>query len=585
LWGRKARSSSSSSSSSLIKHLIHTDPLIFRVEGEGGRGGSVVGEILARSAARLGYNIQCSRAFPAEIKGGRAWFQFKISSQPQTWWGGTPDIEMTDTRHGDWVISIREPDGTVVKAPLAALSIAKSLEQPRSANLVALGFLAASLGLDRTAVLEVAHKRLSRRGEQSQILFAPIEAGYDQAESASDWPSWNSESFHDGRRRLILNGNEAIALGALAAGVRYFCGYPITPASSILETMLRELPKLGGTAIQMEDEIAALAACLGASYAGKKAMAATSGPGFALMSELMNLATVAELPITIVDVQRSGPATGQPTKSEQADLLYAIHGSPGDSPRIVLAPSNVEEAFYLSIEAVNLAEKYQMPVILLSDGALSNRIEAIPEPEWDSLALVNRDRVTADLLPEYERFMLTPTGVSAAAIPGFDDLPHIAGGMEHSSLGLPSGTSDDHYAMSGKRLRKLHNAGLEFERVDIADNNVNEAAIGIIGWGSTWGSITEAVGRLRAEGFPVKQAHLKFLNPLPELKIAEWMSFLDVVVVAEENRSGQLAGLIKHLAPQRVVSLIPDDDFELTPEAVVNFVKDQMHHVRIALAN
>lgn len=489
---------------------------------------------------------------------------------------------MTDGKGGEWLLH-RHIEGEIsVKAEFSPLAVAKTIEQTRSPNLIALGFIGATLGLAREIVIAVAEKRLSRRGNPNPSISQAIVAGYDQFAITNGWYAWQITAIGTGKPHLILNGNEAITLGALAAGIRFFCGYPITPASSILETMLAELPKLGGTALQMEDEMAALAACLGASYTGSKAMAATSGPGFALMSELMNLATIAELPITIVDVQRSGPATGQPTKSEQADLLYALYGSPGDSPRLVLAPATVEEAFHMTIDAVNLAERYQMPVVLLSDGALANRIEAIAEPDWDTLPVVDRKRVSADSSPSFERFAGTPDGVSDFAIPGLDDLPYIAGGMEHTASGVPSSTAEGHYAMSAKRAQKVDDLRRAIDNQPIWDSFTAGESIGIIGWGSTYGAIAEARRRLLKEGIEIGVAHIRHLNPLPEKQLSEWMKPFDRIIVAEENRSGQLAGLIKHLAEGRLESLVPIDDFEITPEYIIDRIIKSPYHLQVA---
>lgn len=556
---------------------IPTNPLTVRIEGEGGRGGSSIGEILARAAARCGYHIQCSRAFPAEIKGGRAWFQIRLSDQPVLWWGGTPDLELSDTRQGDWELRCRIGSGSatqVLRAPVSPLKIARDGGTPRDANLVALGLVAATLGLDPATVLAAAGQRYSRRGTTPTGLADRIRCGYEAAESAVEWVRWGVPPPQPAVRRLVLNGNEAVALGALAAGVRFFCGYPITPASSILEFMLGELPKLGGTALQMEDEMAALAACLGAAYAGKRAMVATSGPGFALMSELLNLAVNAEIPVTVVDVQRSGPATGQPSRSEQADLLYAIYGSPGDSPRAVVAPSDVREAFELTFRAVNWAESRQMPVIVLSDGALSNRIEAVPEPDWDALAQVRRLAPPAGRSAAgFARYEPAPDGVSPMPLPGRDDLPYVAGGMEHSSDGQPSASAHEHRRMSRKRLAKLESLAAEFEADTNCDGLVPGVRVGIIGWGSTRGAIAEATDRLRRQGYRLASVHLRFLNPLPGNRLSAWMSRLDTVIVAEENHTGQLAQLLRRLAPGKITSLFPDEnDFELTPERVIEGV-------------
>ncbi len=492
---------------------------------------------------------------------------------------------MTDGKGGEWILHRHFEGNDSVKADFSPLAVARSIEQTRSPNLIALGFMGGTIGLNSEIVMTVAEKRLSRRGNANLSIRDAIQAGYDQFSKTKGWYAWQVAPSGMGNAHLILNGNEAITLGALAAGIRFFCGYPITPASSILETMLAELPKLGGTAIQMEDEIAALAACLGASYAGTKAMVATSGPGFALMSELMNLATVAELPITIVDVQRSGPATGQPTKSEQADLLYALHGSPGDSPRLVLAPATIEEAFTMTIEAVNLAEQYQMPVILLSDGALANRIEAIDVPDWNALPVFDRKRPPTQEIPNFERYMDTPTGVSAFSIPGVDDLPYIAGGMEHGSTGAPSATAEGHFTMSAKRANKVEAMRKSLDLEPSLDTFTPGMTIGIVGWGSTHGAIEEARRRLSKQGIEIGVAHIRHLNPLPERQLVEWMKPLKRVIVAEENRSGQLASLIKYMANGRLESLLPVDDFEVTPELVIHAVMKNTYHLREAVGN
>ncbi len=490
---------------------------------------------------------------------------------------------MTDGKGGEWLLHRHIEGQESIRAEFSPLAVARSIEQTRSPNLIALGFMGATLRLPQDLVIAVAEKRLSRRGNPNPAIRQTIVAGYEQLASTKGWYTWQIDSTGNGQSHLILNGNEAISLGALAAGIRFFCGYPITPASSILETMLAELPKLGGTAIQMEDEMAALAACLGASYAGTKSMAATSGPGFALMSELLNLATIAELPITIIDVQRSGPATGQPTKSEQADLLYALHGSPGDSPRLVMAPATVEEAFHMTLDAVNLAERYQMPVILLSDGSLANRIEAIIEPDWDALPVTDRKRVSAESMPDFERYLSTKTGVSEFAFPGLDDVPYIAGGMEHTASGTPSSSAEGHFVMSAKRAQKVEDLRNAIEANPCWDTFSPGQSIGIVGWGSTHGAIVEAQKRLAKLGVQVGVAHIRHLNPLPEKQLGSWMKSLQRIIVAEENRSGQLAGQIKFLANGKLESLLPIDDFEITPEYLIDAVMKNPYHMQAAV--
>ena len=217
---------------------------------------------------------------------------------------------------------------------------------------------------------------------------------------------------------MLLSGNQAICLGALHAGLNYYAGYPITPASDILEWLAGRLPRFGGAAIQTEDEIAALASVLGASFAGKKAMTATSGPGLSLMAELVGLAGMAEIPAVIVDAQRSGPSTGMPTKTEQSDLNHALYGGHGEAPRVVMAPTSVEDCFAVIVEAFNAAERFQVPVIMLSDQSLSHRLETVRRPDLAALEVVDRLRPDSELNGGYKRYEISEDGVSPMAVPG-----------------------------------------------------------------------------------------------------------------------------------------------------------------------
>ena len=237
-------------------------------------------------------------------------------------------------------------------------------------------------------------------------------------------------------KRIVMSGNEALSIGAISAGCRYYAGYPITPASDILEVMEKDLPKFGGAVVQTEDEISAIASVVGASYAGKKAMTATSGPGLALMVEIMGLAAMSEIPCVIVDAQRGGPSTGLPTKMEQSDLNLAVYGAHGEAPRIVLAPGDVEECLYYIIHAFNLSEKYQCPVIFLTDQSLAHRTQTFAWPDFKRVPVINRLLPTPADLKEYKRFVMTESGVSPMALPGMEGGCYAATGLEHSERNL-----------------------------------------------------------------------------------------------------------------------------------------------------
>jgi 2-oxoglutarate ferredoxin oxidoreductase subunit alpha len=346
-----------------------------------------------------------------------------------------------------------------------------------------------------------------------------------------------------GSERLLMGGNDAIALGALASGLGVFAGYPITPASTILEKLALLGPKFGVKVIQAEDEIASLGMVLGASYAGLKAATSTSGPGVSLMIEEIGLASMAEIPCVIFDAQRGGPSTGLPTKQEQSDLNLAIYGGHGDAPRLVLAPANVQDCFDMTIEAFNLSEMCQMPALFLTDFFLANAGSLIPEPRLEDYEIISRARPTSEQLQNYKRFELTESGVSPMAKPFDDATFYIATGLEHNERGNPDISPAAHRKMSDKRHQKLQVA------VDYAEKKGTfarqyghvESEIGFITWGSTEGAMQEAIDLASQQGLNASQLHLLLLNPLPERAIRKFLKGKKRIVVAELNYTGQMA--------------------------------------------
>ena len=357
----------------------------------------------------------------------------------------------------------------------------------------------------------------------------------------------------------MLNGNQALVAGAVAAQCRYFAGYPITPASDIMEGLAKELPQVGGTFLQAEDEIAALASVLGASFGGLRAMTATSGPGFSLMTELIGYASMAEIPAVIVDAQRAGPSTGMPTKMEQADLSFALNAGHGDTPRIVVAPADVADCYSLIIMAFNMAERYQMPVIFLTDQSLSARVESVDRSAFQPMEIQERilfgangastngssnghGETTNEAAHSYARYAYTASGISPITAPGPGAVTYVATGLEHDEHGHPDYEPEDHTAMMEKRFRKLETAAEELPQPQRYGDE--DALIGIIGWGSTEGPIQEAVDRARAKGHKVASLHPRILSPLPDRTIRDFIRSVKTVIVPECNYSGQLANLL-----------------------------------------
>ncbi|MEO5802651.1 MAG: 2-oxoacid:acceptor oxidoreductase subunit alpha, partial [Verrucomicrobiota bacterium] len=349
--------------------------------------------------------------------------------------------------------------------------------------------------------------------------------------------------------QVVMNGNEALAYGLIAAGVRFGAGYPITPWSDIMELLRRELPKYGGSFIQTEDEIAAVSMALGASYAGRVAVTGSSGPGISLKTEAIGWGVMAEIPLVICDIQRGGPSTGMPTNVEQSDLNIAVNGGHGDSPRVVIAPANVEDCFYTAIEAVNIARKYSVPVIILSDQAISTRIEAFEEPNLEKVC----QDISPDLTPiaDHKPYDLsTPNGITQHVAPGTkiqSGKYPIATGLEHDELGHPTGSPKLHMQMVAKRRKKLQALGESLPIPEIY--GPSEGNVLLIGWGSTQGPIREAVDRARAAGDSVSSINIKHINPLPPGLENIFAGFNHVFVVEMNDEGlygfGQLGGLLR----------------------------------------
>jgi 2-oxoglutarate ferredoxin oxidoreductase subunit alpha len=295
--------------------------------------------------------------------------------------------------------------------------------------------------------------------------------------------------------------------------------------------------------VQTEDEIAALSAAIGASFAGVKSMTATSGPGLSLMSELINLASTAEVPVVIVDSQRAGPSTGMPTKMEQSDLNQMIYGGHGEGPRIVLAPTSVEDAFYKMITAFNLAERFQMPVIVAVDQALSVRTQTISRPHTNEIQVSSRAVPDLRSSNEYKRYALSSSGVSPRTIPGEANGMYVATGLEHDEFGHPSYDPKVHEAMVAKRHQKLHEVEKEFHEAHRF--GAAEPEIGVIGWGSTEGAVREAVADAQVSGVFAAGLYPISLNPLPDNEIMSFVKPLRKIIVAEANYTGQLASILR----------------------------------------
>jgi len=565
---------------------------VVRVAGEAGEGPTTIGDFLARSAARSGYSVYTFQTFPGEIRGGHAYLQTRIAEETTLSYGNRPDIllALNSDAFDRWASIVPSsglvmydssrfhvPGGQPFKTigvpgeNLAVNEVGSKIAQ----NVVMFGALAGLANLDPEIAEGLIRERWRAKGEAvvaTNLKALAVGMRFIRAQSLS-FPDMQLPRRSDGVERVILTGYQAMCLGAVAAGLRYFGGYPITPATQIMEWLGRNLPAFGGSVMQLEDEIAAIGSVVGASFGGLKAMTSTSGPGLSLMVEMLGLASMAEVPLVVIDVQRAGPSTGMSTKTEQGDLNLALYGAHGDAPRVVMAATSVEDSFYTTIHAFNLAERLQVPVILLSDQALITRISSVAKLDPKRVPVENRAAFKANGDGAFKRFRRTPSGVSPASIPGMPAGMFTATGLEHDESGNPNTEPSNRVAMMDKRARKMQRA---LERQDELVRWWGDPAgtVGVLGWGSTEGVIREAVRMAQRTGIPAIALHPRLLQPLPIEPIKRLLRQCRRVLVPENNHSGQFAHYLRSqgLGPWdgEFVQLNKDDGTPFSPEEVYN---------------
>ncbi len=552
--------------------------LTVRVGGDSAAGGIVTtGEVFTRIAAYAGLEVYTTRTIPAEIKGGHVMFQMRIG-QDRVWSQGD-DLDMLiafDQESIDRYHALIRPGGiliynsndskptekqNLVQYALPLNDLAKSINFQRGRNIITIGAMVKLFDLPFDTATLIVEKQLGKKKELLDQNLLALKTGYDYIEQNVT----KSAPYHLTPRvggaeadRLVMSGNQALSLGAIAAGCRFYAGYPITPASDIMEFLAGEFPRVGGAMIQAEDEIAALAMALGGAFTGVRSMTATSGPGLALMVELMGHATITEIPVVIVDVQRAGPSTGIPTKISQGDLRLAVFGANDDAPRVVIAPVSVEDCFYQMIHAFNLAERYQTPVIVLSDQDMSVRVNTIApfdltRAHIEPRMLWNPDSPSGE---PFERYKNTATGISPMSLPGMKGGQYVAEGLEHYADGSPSYAPDTHIENMDKRARKIRLAVAEAEKWSMYEKfGDDDARVCVLGWGSTIGPVHEAIEKAQAHGMKVAALYVKMLSPLPTKLIADFIANRDVIIVPELNHTGQFGRMIQAQFWREVVSL------------------------------
>jgi len=539
-----------------------TRDLTFAIVGSGGDGVITVGDMMAQAGASEGLHVMKVEAYGPQIRGGESSCTVRLSADPIFAQGDLVQVlvvfnwadfarfrgeiicaenavvlyEATDETPRDQIDL--GPIEEVKWVPVPFIELAKEAAGTTLAkNIVTLGLLGELFSLPKDAMERAIKGKFSKKKEA--VLEANIKgfkAGIEHASKIEEAATGMRLQYTASEPMLLMSGNELCAVAALHAGCRFFAGYPITPSSEVLHLLSELMPKVGGYLVQTEDELSAIGAVIGGSFSGVKSMTATSGPGLALMTEMLGLASMAEIPAVIIDVQRGGPSTGLPTKSEQSDLWQALWGSHGDAPRVVLAPADVEDCFHATVAAFNIAEEAQMPVIVLSDQFIAQRSETLSMLTLDH-EVIGRQVPSAGDLREYKRYKDTKSGISPMSWPGMKGGEYQTNGLEHEEDGSPSSMYLVHEKMNAKRYRKLRavRAKYSFYRRYGAE----KADVGIICWGSSKGPVKEAVQKATARGERVSAFVPQLLYPFPYHEFNEYLKTVDNVIVMELSYSAQ----------------------------------------------
>ncbi|MBI2184200.1 MAG: 2-oxoacid:acceptor oxidoreductase subunit alpha [Thaumarchaeota archaeon] len=542
-----------------------------RFGGAAGDGIASMGETFAKVCSRSGLHVSEYNSYQSAIRGGHVWLQIRAGEKKMLSQGEYADIlvplnAQTMELHAPEVASggvviynsekLKIRDGLLKQGvrglPVPATSTASKYgKNPIMQNVVALGGVIRLLNMNLDKLSGVLQDTFGNKAKA--IVDANIgaaTAGYDYVDK--NFGSLNAKLNFTETSRPVMSGNQATGFGALAAGLKFYAAYPMTPASSILHWLVAYAPKFGTVVKQAEDELAVINMAIGAAHVGARSMVGTSGGGFALMTEAVGQASMSETPVVIVESQRAGPSTGLPTKTEQGDLWQAIGASQGDYPKVIIAPSNVRDCYYAAGEALNIAEKYQIPVIILVDLYLSEHIETIEADDINLSVPIERGVLAGPSNGNsYARYAVTETGVSPRAFPGEAGHEYVATTDEHDEKGII--VSDvlagipEHIETRRRQMEKRMSK-MNYILKDIPPPRIwgpEDADITLVGWGSTMQVIKEAVLNLGEKGVKANQLHIKYLMPFHAKEVEETLKKSKRVLDVEANYTGQLAKLIR----------------------------------------
>ncbi|HEX8923573.1 MAG TPA: 2-oxoacid:acceptor oxidoreductase subunit alpha [Patescibacteria group bacterium] len=557
-----------------------------KIGGEAGQGIKLTGQLLSKILIRSGLSVFTYSEYPSLIRGGHNVMQLIFSSTPVS----APiksvhflialdskTIELHSSELADGAVIIYDSDR---KINTESLGKYKLLPVPFNrfakaaggtdvvANTVASAALLAVLGFELTPYLDLINESFAAKSQElvttnqsaARSGYDFVKANYPQFIQATVIPASVSVP------RILINGNEAIALAAIAAGLQFASIYPMTPITGILENLAKYQKQFGYIYKQPEDEISAINMAIGASYAGARALTATSGGGFCLMTEGYGLAGMTETPLVIIEGMRGGPATGLPTWNEQSDLRFVLHAHQGEFPRIVLAASDAADAFTLTLDAFNLSQRYQTPVLVLVDKNICECDQSIMPFSTDNYKIDN-GLLQSKIDPVYQRYLPTTDGISPRAFPGSGNF-FVTNSDEHDSFGFSDESQSNRNLQEAKRLNKLAVCALK----DMAPPKLygpENASLTIVSWGSTKGSVLQALSQLK----DVNYLHFTWMNPFPATAAAAVLSKSKIILDVENNSTAQLAGLIReHTGIEIKEKLLKNDGRPTYPEEIISKV-------------
>jgi 2-oxoglutarate ferredoxin oxidoreductase subunit alpha len=568
----------------------------FMVGGEAGQGVQTVGFVLAKTMSRAGLYVFADQDYESRVRGGHNFYRVRASDADVQALRENVDVliaidqqsvELHHSKVKEGGITIFDQDKLSVegkKLNSLAIPLERLAQETTSnklmANSVAIGAAIAIGGYDFELLAQVLREHFAHLGKEvAEENVKAAKTGYKHAiEQKSEAIRSPIKPANTADKMMLLNGNEAIALGAMAAGCKFMAAYPMTPASTIMEYIAGKGREFDIVMVQPEDEIAAINMAVGAGFAGVRALTATSGDGFALMTEGFGLAGVTETPVVIVIAQRPGPGVGLPTRTEQGELLFTIYGGSGEFPRAVLAPCTVEDAFHTTIKAFNLAEQYQMPVVIITDQYLASSYQTVGKFDLSKVE-IDRGQILseeeANKITDYKRHRFTESGISPRAIPLQGKALVVTDSDEHDEAGHMIEDAEIRKRMMLKRLRKLD--GLRNRLTKPRFHMKPDAKITLIGWGSTYGSINEAVSLLESQGIIASLLQLNELWPFPVEAVTSALGSTKKSIVIENNATGQLAHLIRAETGLKVGStILKFDGRPFSPEYIVREIKKEV---------